>query len=131
MKPHVLDNWMYRDNLPCLGVTVYDSSGRYNFDVKFLRLPSYSGNRCSETSLHEGRFKNYTEEPQPYGIQIVRKSKSQEENHSWFSEVLEWLATYVEEQWSLDVSVEDVHKVEFDFRFSELSLAVLFRLLFS
>lgn len=131
MKPQVLDNWMYQDNNPSLGVTIYDNSNRFNYEIKFLRLPNFSGNRGGETTLREGRFKNYTDARQPHGIQIVRKNKSPQENHEWFSEVLEWLATYVEEKWSLDITVEDVHKVEFDFRFSELSLAVMFTLLFS
>jgi hypothetical protein len=129
MKPKVLENWMWNDNLPCLGVDIYDRSLKYNYSIKFYRLYSISGNRVGEVTLKEGRFHAYTEKRQEHGVQL-RKEASQQELHEWFDRLLDWLAENVEDQWSLDLEVHDVHHVEFDFRFADVSTAVIFRFLF-
>lgn len=133
MKPKVLDNWMWNDGLPCLGVDIYDRNLRYNYSIKFYRLYSPSGSRGAEVSLQEGRFHTYTDKRQEHGVQLRRggdSDSSQQSLHEWFDRLLDWLAEHVEDHWSLDVIVHDVHNLEFDFRFADVSTAVLFRFLF-
>jgi hypothetical protein len=130
MKPKVLDHWMHGDNQPSFGVEIYDHSKKYSHDIKFYKFYTVSGRHGGECTLKEGRFRGYTEDRQGAGVVIKKNDLSQGEMHEWFNAILEWIAEQVDERWSLDIEVHDVHKMEFEFRFSELTVAVLFRFLF-
>jgi hypothetical protein len=82
----------------------------------------------SEKDLNAGRFENFSIVPLEYSIKVPSDSNGQAEFQYRIRQHVEWIAEHGRGLWSLTLEPHHVSKLDLIYSFSDVTDAVLFKL---